>query len=89
MIKKDWNFSDELEQVKDEQSSSVDVMLLRELNVTASEMLDCTSYEPLFRRVFDAKELDTPMRQFADRTLRAIEGEKGRRQAAFRDAGRR
>lgn len=47
-----------------------------------SDVLDVVSYEPLFKRLV-ADFTDRAAIQYCDRTLKAIEGEKHRRQAQF------
>jgi hypothetical protein len=78
-----WNFYDELEQAKKDPSSSLDTMLLRDLRINASELFDSVNYEGLFKRMYDDAGLDRHIKQYADRTLRAIEGEKQRREQYF------
>jgi hypothetical protein len=78
-----WNFYDELEQAKKDPSSSLDTMLLRDLRINASELFDSVNYEGLFKRMYDDAGLDRHIKQYADRTLRAIEGEQQRREQYF------
>ena len=49
---------------------------------------DQTEYEPLFTRIYNDGSVGTATRQHADRTLRAIEGERNRRIAAHRKLAR-
>jgi hypothetical protein len=88
-IKPKWNFCDELEQAKENPSSSMDQMLLRELQMSLVELLDPTNYEALFKRMHADTTVDRPTTQFADRTLKAIEGDQNRRQTRIRNPARR
>jgi len=81
-VKPKWNFCDELREIKEDPSSSLDSMLLKDLQIRAADLLDSQSYENLFKRVYQYPATDTPTRQYADRTIRGIEGERNRRQAA-------
>jgi hypothetical protein len=82
IVKRDWNFCDELRMVKEDPSSSFDAMLLKDLHITPGNLMDATRYEVLFRRIHSSTiGVDTPTKQYADRTLRGIEGERNRRVA--------
>jgi hypothetical protein len=89
-VKREWNFCDELREAKKDQSSSLDMMLLRDLDVNASEVLDAVHYERLFKAIYAHPAIEKQIKQFADRTLRAIEGERHRRESMFKQgqAGR-
>ena len=78
-----WNYCDELEQAKKDPTSSIDSMLLKNLGVNLGELLDYTSYETLFRRILNDPKVERRAVQFADRTLKSIEGEQHRRQSDF------
>jgi hypothetical protein len=82
IVKRDWNFCDELRMIKEDPSSSFDAMLLKDLRVTAGDLMDSARYEALFKRIYSTSAVDTPTKQYADRTLRGIEGERNRRVAA-------
>jgi predicted transcriptional regulator len=82
-IKPKWNFYDELEQAKKDPSSSVDAMLLKDLHISAADLLDAVNYEGLFKRIYADDTLERHTTQYADRTLKAIEGERHRRQSQF------
>jgi hypothetical protein len=88
MVKRERNFCEDLRPLKEDPGSSFDAMLLRELGISGGELTDSTKYEPLFTRIHDDSSVDTPTRQYADRTLRAIEGERNRRIAAHRKLAR-
>lgn len=87
-IKPKWNFCDELEQVKRDPTSSTDSMLLRDLGISLGELLDCTSYETIFRRIVNDAVAERRAIQFAERTLKSIEGEQHRRQSDFRKSAK-
>jgi hypothetical protein len=76
IVKKDWNFCDELRTVKGDPTCSFDSMLLKDLGITPGDLMDALSYEPLFRRMYSTVGIDTPTKQYADRTLRGIEGKQ-------------
>jgi hypothetical protein len=88
-IKSRWNFCDELELAKKDPTSSMDQMLLRELQMSSSELLDSSNYEALFKRMYVDTTVDRATMQFADRTLKAIVGERNRREGQFRKQTRR
>jgi hypothetical protein len=88
MVKRERNFCEDLRQLKEDPGSSFDAMLLRELGISGGELMDSTKYESLFTRIHDDASVDTPTRQYADRTLRVIEGERNRRIAAHRKLAR-
>jgi hypothetical protein len=74
------NFTHLLGEIRDDPTSLMDVMLLKELELTTSELLDCLNYEPLFERIRErTKSGDPAVYHYADRTVKAIEGERGRR----------
>jgi hypothetical protein len=60
-------------------------MLLRDLEINTGDLIDSTQYEGVFRRIYDNPKIDTPTKQYADHTLRGIEGEK-HRLAQFKEA---
>ncbi len=84
-IKRDWNFCDDLRGLKENPGASLDLMLLKDVAVSARDLMDSTQYEVLFKKIYDKPTIDTPTRQFADRTLRGIEGER-HRLAQFKQA---
>jgi Cdc6-like AAA superfamily ATPase len=88
-IRSKWNFCDELEQAKKDSTSSLDQMLLRDLQMSSVELFDPINYEGLFNRMYADTSVDRATTQFADRTLKAIVGEKNRRQARLRNPARR
>jgi hypothetical protein len=72
------HFTHLLSEIRDDPTSLMDVMLLKELELTTSELLDCLNYEPLFRRIRErTKSGDPAVHHYADRTVKAIEGERG------------
>ena len=75
------NFTDLLEEIKEDPTYQMDLMLLKELDLKPSEMLDALSYEPLFMRMFKSTTGGDPaVFHYADRTVRAIAGERDRRE---------
>jgi hypothetical protein len=78
------DFYDELRIIKDDTGALVDKVLLRGLKVLVSELLDGVEYENLFVRMHEVDGIEIRTKQYADRTLRAIAGEKQRRAAAFK-----
>jgi hypothetical protein len=87
IVKRDWNFCDELRLLKEDPGSAFDAMLLKELHINTKALIDATSYEAIFKSVHSASDVDIPTKQYADRTLRAIEGERNRRIKAHRKEG--
>jgi hypothetical protein len=83
-IRPKFDLHDELETVKEDATSFVDAMLLKELRISTSDLLDITQYEALFRKMFADKSIDGHAVQYADRTLKSIEGEKHRRETQFK-----
>ena len=81
-------FFEELRMIKDDRSSWLDQVLLRELKILVPDLLDGLHYQILFERISNTAA-DRKVRQYVDRTLRAIEGERQRRAASFRDERRR
>jgi len=84
-VKRDWNFCDDLRLLKENPGTSFDSMLLKDLGILTRDLMDATQYEKLFDKIYNAQDIDTPTRQFSDRTLRGILGEK-RRLAQFRES---
>lgn len=82
LMKPGADLADELKRAKKDSSRELDARLLKELSLRASDVLDVVSYEILFKRL-TAESIDRPTTQYCDRTIKAIEGEKGRRQAQF------
>ena len=83
-IRPKFDLHDELESVKEDATSFVDAMLLKELRISTSDLLDITQYEPLFRKMLVDKSIDGHAVQYADRTLKGIEREKHRRETQFK-----
>jgi hypothetical protein len=83
-IRPKFDLNDELKVVKDDLTSFVDTMLLKELRIRTSDLLDLEQYESLFRKMEMDTSIDGHAVQYADRTLRSIEGEKHRREEQFR-----
>jgi hypothetical protein len=81
------HFYDELRMIKEDRSNWLDQVLLRELDIAVPDLLDGSRYQILFERISNGP-VDGKAKQYVDRTLRAIEGEKQRRSAAFRDERR-
>jgi hypothetical protein len=77
-VRRDWNFCDELRELKENPGASFDSMLLKDLGLVPRNLMDYTHYEALFRRIWDTAGVDTPTKQYSDRTLRVIDGEKQR-----------
>jgi len=75
-IKRDWNFCDELRTVKERPGTSFDSLLLKDLRISLADLMDSTQYEAIFKTIYSAANIDTPARQYAERTLKGIEGEK-------------
>lgn len=84
-VKRDRNFCDDLRTLKENPGTSFDAMLLKDLGIITRDLMDMTQYEKLFDKIYNSDRIDTPTKQFAERTLRGIEGEK-RRLAQFRDS---
>jgi hypothetical protein len=87
-VRRDWNFCDDIREIKREQTSNLDSMLVKKLRCTEGDVLDALKYRKLFQTIFERPTIDTPMKQYADRTLKAIEGEEHRRQAQFQSHSR-
>jgi len=83
-IRPKYDFSDELRIAKKDPSSFLDSMLLKQLRLSASDLLDLVQYETLFQRINDDSSIDRHAVQYADRTLKAVGGEKQRREKQFR-----
>lgn len=81
-------FCEALRTIKADRSNWVDHVLLRDLGIVVPDLIEASGYEGLFESIYKAP-VDTRFKQYADRTLRAIEGEKNRRAAAFREGGQR
>jgi hypothetical protein len=77
-VKRNWNFCDELRALKENPGTSFDSMLLKDLGIVTRDLMDATQYEGLFKATYGFAVIDPQTRQFADRTLRGIEGEKNR-----------
>ena len=77
-IRPKFDLHDELQVVKENATSFVDAMLLKELHISPSDLLDIAQYEPLFRKMLADKSIDGRAVQYADRTLKSIQGEKNR-----------
>jgi len=82
-IRPKFDFDDELRTVRSDVSSYLDVMLLKDLRLTAGEVQDLTQYESLFRRMKADTSIDAHAVQYAERTLRSVDGEKQRRENQF------
>ncbi|MBZ5525322.1 MAG: NACHT domain-containing protein [Acidobacteriia bacterium] len=82
IVRKDWNFCDELREIKKDPANFLDLMLLKDLHISIADFLDSLNYEMLFKKIYEIGDLETPTRQYADRTLRGMEGERNRRQAS-------
>lgn len=78
------NFCEEISDVKKDQTNYVDSVLLKELGISIGDLVDGLCYENLFRKLCDSVKLERPMKQYAERTMSAIEGAKARREAALR-----
>jgi hypothetical protein len=89
IIKRDWNLCDELRSVKEDPGNWFDAMLLRDLKISTGDLMDTTNYESLFTRVHADPKVDTPTKQYSDRTVRAIEGARKSRIAAHRKEGKK
>jgi hypothetical protein len=83
------NFCEELADIQEDETSSLDVSLLKALGVRKTDLMNYSCYESLFKRIHSAETTDRKMRSYADRTLRAIEGRIARSKAAFATATRR
>ncbi len=83
-IRPKFDLNDELKTVKDDLTSFVDSVLLKELKIRTSDLLDLEQYESLFKKMEMDTSIDGHAVQYADRTLRSIEGEKQRREEQFR-----
>ena len=83
-IRPRFDLRDELIAVKEDATSFVDTLLLKELRISSSDLLDIVQYEPLFRKMLLDKTIDSHAVQYADRTLKSIEGEKPRRETNFK-----
>jgi hypothetical protein len=81
-------FCEALRTIKEDRSNWLDHVLLRGLGIAVPDLIEASGYEGLFERIYKAP-VETRIKQYADRTLRAIEGEKSRRAAAFRAGGQR
>jgi hypothetical protein len=81
-VKPNRNFTEDLQTMKGDPSTSLDLMLLKHLGISPGEVFDSLRYEPLFKKISIHQKLDTPMEKYTDRTLRAFEGERHRREAA-------
>ena len=88
LVKRERNFGDDLRDLKEDPGSSFDAMLLKDLGIGPGELMDSVQYEAIFKRIHEDVTVDTPTRQFADRTLRGIDGERHRRIAAHRSHGK-
>ncbi len=82
-IRPKFDFGDELRTVKADCSSYLDSMLLKELRLATSDLLELAQYESLFRKMNTETSIDSHAVQYADRTLKSIEGEKQRREKQF------
>jgi hypothetical protein len=82
-VRREWNFCDDLRELKEDPGTSFDSMLLKDLSLPVRNLVDSTEYEPLFKKIYACPDVDTPTKQFSERTLKGIEGEK-RRLSRFR-----
>ena len=78
------NFWEKLRDVKDDKSNMIDEMLVKNLKLQDRDLLDSLCYENLFKRILALPGLEVQMRQYSERTLRAIEGEQHRRALSFK-----
>jgi hypothetical protein len=75
------NFCDVLRKIKQDKGTWVDSMLLRDLNIKETDLLDSSYYESLFTKMLRMQSVDRKTQQYVDRTIRAIQGEKHRQTA--------
>lgn len=77
------NFTHLLEEIKDDATNLTDILLLKELDLHPTEILDSLNYEPLFNRLREFTMHGEPsVFHYMDRTVDAIAGERGRRESA-------
>jgi hypothetical protein len=87
-VSRDWNFCDDLRDLKENPTTSFDSRLLKDLGISARDLMDFTQYENIFQVIHANPNTDTLTRQYADRTLRGIEGEKHRLEQFGHSRGR-
>lgn len=76
------NFTHLLDEIKDDVTNLTDILMLKELDVKPSELLDSLNYERLFHRLRVGTKAGEPTAfHYMDRTVDAIAGERGRRES--------
>jgi hypothetical protein len=82
---KERNFTHLLKEVKEDPANLMDVMMLRELHLTAGELLDSSSYASTFQRILQLPKLPPALFHYAERSLAAIAEATRRRQRAMHE----
>lgn len=84
ITERERHFCEMLRVIKEDKSNWVDSMLLKDLHVKDGDLLDSLCYETIFTRIQATVSADRGMKQYADRTLKALEGERQHRAARFK-----